>query len=379
MEEKLSYKRIAIVADWLTDRGGAEHVVEAMARAFPRATIFTSVYHRENFPALENREVKTTFLQKLPSFLRKKHQFLLPFFPMVFRSLDLSDYDVILTSSSSGFSKCVRKRREGQTHICYCHTPIRFLYHARDEYLTDYPLPWWMKPVKFLLPKLLDHLTRVDQTAAEQVDSFLSNSNFVGERIKTYYNRDSKTLYPCVNTEPFLKAAAQLPKKDYFLAVGRFIPYKKFDLLVETFIEKKLPLKLIGSGPELEKCKSLALSQGAENIEFLGFVNRALLPEIFAQARAFMFPVEEDFGLTPVEAMSAGTPVIYYNQGGATESVGKWGIPFAEQTVEGLKKGIEEFIEKENSFSRNELCERGKVFDEEVFIKKLQEYVKNIV
>jgi glycosyltransferase involved in cell wall biosynthesis len=381
-------KKIALVADWLTDRGGAEHVVEAMAKTFPEAKIFTSVYHKDNFPALKKRIIHTTFLQKLPNFLRKKHQFLLPFFPFAFRLLDLDNYDIILSSSSSGFSKCVRKTRKNQIHICYCHTPIRFLYHARDEYMTDYPIPWWLKPLKIFLPFLLNYLTRIDQNAATNVDYFLSNSDFVGKRIRNFYGKNSQTIYPCIDTKPFINAGTKFQKskhfnaknkEKYFLSVGRFIPYKKFDLLVQTFIKNKLPLKLVGSGPELEKCKYLVQSAKAKNIEFLGFVSRDRLPDIFAQARAFVFPVEEDFGLTPVEAMSAGIPVIYYQKGGATESVGKWGIGFKKQNIKELQKGIDDFLEKEERFSKKVLSERGKIFDEKIFRKKLQDFIESIL
>ncbi|MCF7918102.1 glycosyltransferase [Candidatus Gracilibacteria bacterium] len=382
-------KRIAIITDWLTDRGGAEHVIIALTEAFPEATIFTSVFNREAFPELENRDVRTTFLQYLPAFLRRRHQFLLPFFPKAFESLDLLEYDIIISSSSSGFSKCARKQKEGSIHICYCHTPVRFLYHAREEYLNDYPLPWWAFPLKPLLPYLLDYLTRKDQLASQKVDWFIANSNFVGERIQTYYDQKPITIYPCVDTEPFVaagKTIAQtqsleksqsysLGERDYFLAVGRFIPYKKFDLLIEVFSANKLPLKLVGSGPSFEQCRQMAFELRASNIEFFGFVPRYKLPDFFAKARAFLFPVEEDFGLTPIEAMSAGTPVIYFNRGGATESVGEWGIPFDAQTVESVQKGIDEFLKRETTFNSQKLQERGLMFDKKVFIEKIKKFI----
>jgi len=372
--------KIALITDWLTSRGGMEHVNIAIAKLFPEAVIFTSVYKPDNFPELKDREVRTTFLQKLPKELRHRHQLLLPLFPKAFEKLDLSEFDLIISSSSSGFSKCVKKTRPEQKHICYCHTPVRFLYHARKEYLTEYPMPFFIKPFKFLLPALLNFLEKKDQLAIKGVDHFVSNSNFVGERIKKYYDRTAKTIYPCVDTDPFVRAGKNSEKGDYFLAVGRFIPYKKFDLLIKTFAQNKLSLKLVGKGPELEKCQKLAQKLKATNIEFLGFVERGELPSLFANARAFLFPAEEDFGLTPVEAMASGTPVIYLNKGGAKESVVRnCGISFEKQTTESIQKGIEDFLKKENSFDKKELSKRGQDFDEKVFQKNLLEFVAEII
>ena len=371
-------KKVAIVADWLTSRGGAERVIFSLAKLFPNAVIFTSVFDTEKFPELRGRKVRTTFLQKLPLALRRKHQFLLPFFPWAFEKLDLSEFDLIISSSSSGFSKCVRKTRFDQKHVCYCHTPVRFLYNARDEYVNDYPLPWWGKPIRWVLPTLLNFLEKKDQEAAKNVDRWISNSNFVGARIAKFYNAKAVTINPGVETKPYVKAGLREGERIYFLAVGRFIPYKKFDLLVETFAKNKQPLKLAGKGPELEKCRTRVKELDADNIEFLGFVGDDELPDLYAQARAFLFPAEEDFGLTPVEAMSAGTPVIYYDKGGARESVGEWGIPFHEQTSESLQKGIDIFLQQESNIHRDHIIERGESFDEAKFREKLAQYLENL-
>jgi len=373
---KLEGKRVAIVADWLTSRGGAERVIFSLAKLFPEAVIFTSVYDPLKFPELGKREVRTTWLQKLPAFIRNKHQFLLPFYPKAFKKLDLSEFDIIITSSSSGFSKCVQKTSIKQVHICYCHTPVRFLYHAREEYVKRFPLPWWGTPIRFILPLLLNWLKKVDQHAAVSVDQWVSNSDFVGKRIEEFYGEKATTLYPGVETEEFTLAGQMSVKRDYFLAVGRFIPYKKFDLLIKTFVKNKLPLKLAGRGPEWERCKELA--KGAENIEFLGFVPDEDLASLYAGARAFLFPAEEDFGLTPVEAMSTGTPVIYYNKGGATESVGNWGTSFDRQTPESLQKAIDEFLKTENSLNREQIVERGTSFDEKNFREKMAEFLTSL-
>lgn len=373
---KFEGKRVAIVADWLTSRGGAERVIFSFAKLFPNAVIFTSVYNQQEFPELERREVRTTWLQKLPLCIRKKHQFLLPLFPSAFKLLDLSNFDIIITSSSSGFSKCVKKTYKDQTHICYCHTPVRFLYHARKEYTTGFPLPWWAIPIRLILPSLLNWLTKVDQKAAKKVDFWISNSDFVGKRIEKFYHAPSTTIYPGIETKSFANAGKKEETREYFLAVGRFIPYKRFDLLIKTFTKNKLPLKLAGRGPEIEKCMELA--KNAKNIEFLGFVADEDLPKLYAKARAFLFPAEEDFGLTPIEAMAAGIPVVYYNKGGATESVGKWGIPFDEQSPKSLQKAINTFLKTEKTINREKIQERGISFDEEIFRKKFAEFLKTL-
>ncbi len=371
----LKNKKVAIIADWLTSRGGAERVIFSMAKLFPQAVIFTSVISREKFPELKNREIKTTWLQKLPRFIRQKHQFLLPFFPTAFQKLDLSEFDLIISSSSSGFSKCVQKSRENSLHICYCHTPNRYLYHAREDYLKNFPIPWWGRWIRFFLPQILNFLEKIDQNCAKKVDCWIANSDFVGKRIQKFYHQKATTIYPGVETSKFQNFAGT-PKKNYFLAVGRFIPYKKFDLLVQTFAKNGLPLKLAGTGPELEKCQNLAKKLKAKNIEFLGFVPDKDLAKLYAEARAFLFPAEEDFGLTPIEAMSAGTPVIFFNKGGASESVGKWGISFEEQTIESLQKAIEKFQKTE--FDLEKVKFRGIFFDEENFRNNLRKFLEKL-
>lgn len=365
--------KVAVVADWLTNRGGAEHVVEAMAEAFPQATVYTSVFAPEHFPALKNR-VETTCLQGLPRAMRRKHQWLLPFLPFAFRGLDLSEYDVVI-SSSSAFAKCVRIT-QNQRHVCYCHTPTRYLYHAQEDYKKQYRVPVWMRPLKAILwGPLMRYLTWEDQRGARGVTQWLANSAYVAQRIQKYYSAEANVLYPCIDPAPFL--ATKRDPQGYFLAVGRFIPYKRFDLLIRTFAANGLPLKLAGIGPELEPLRTLATSLGATNITFLGFVKREELPKLYAGAEAFLFPAEEDFGLTPVEAMSAGTPVLYYAKGGATESVAEGcGIGFDAQTVASLQAAIDTYNAQKESFHEDIIRARGAEFSTEIYIKKLREIVE---
>jgi glycosyltransferase involved in cell wall biosynthesis len=371
---KKAPKKVAIIADWLTNRGGAERVIEALAEAYPEAPVYTLVYTQKHFPKLKGR-LKGTFLQKLPQRLRTKHQFLLHLYPIAFESLDLSEYDIIISSSSS-MAKSVKKTRADQIHICYCHSPIRYIYHAKKDYVRNYPLPLWAQPIKLVLPLVLKYIKYKDQQAVKRVDHFISNSNYIAKRIKKYYHRDATTIYPCIDTKPFLASKKTPPKEPYFFAIGRFIPYKNFDQIVQAFTKLPYKVKLGGIGPDLEKCKRIAKEANATNIEFLGFVPDEALPGLYANARAFLFPGEEDFGLTPVESMASGTPVIHYNMGGVTESVPDLaGIHYTPQTADGLIFAIESFIKKENNFDSQAIKTHAKQFDQTRFIKEIKTFV----
>ena len=372
---KKSAKKIALVFDWLDDNGGMEQVNLSLAELFPDAPIFTSVYDATKFPQLKHR-VKTSWLQKLPRKLRPKHQLLAPLMPFAFRLFNLSAFDTVLISASSGYSKCVRKNHPHQKHICYCHTPIRYLYHARNEYEQDYPLPPLFQFFRFLLPFGLNWFTKIDQKSAEKIDNWIANSDFISKRIQKYYHQESSVIYPGINNKYFVQEQKNNPKeKNYFLAIGRFIPYKKFDLLVETFAHNGLPLKLAGTGPELEKAKKSAEKFGAKNIKFLGFVPDENLTALYQNARVFLFPAEEDFGLTPVEAMATGTPVIYYNAGGAVESVGDSGVAFSSQTIQSLQSAVDMFIKCEQKFTTEKLQKRARKFSNTVFQKNILAFV----
>lgn len=365
--------KVAIVHDWLTNQGGAENVVTAMSDLFPDAPIFTSVYVPGAVPSLDGRDIRCSWLQKLPKKLRKSHQKLLPLLPSAFASFDLSSYDVILSSSSS-FAKCIKKSNKAQIHICYCHTPVRYLYHARDEYIATYPLPAWLAPVRAILPKLLDFLERRDQKAAKEVDYFIANSQFVADRIARYYQSDATIINPCVDVTQFSQAKEQ---GDYYMALGRFVPYKKFDLLVETFIKNGLPLKLVGTGVDLEKCQQMAAQHNASNIEFTGYAEQAQIIDYYRHAKAFLFPAEEDFGLTPVEAMASGLPVIAYGKGGAAESVNtQCGVFFYEQTASALQGAIDEFEQRRDEFSQADIMARAAMFDNTEFQRKLAQFIE---
>jgi glycosyltransferase involved in cell wall biosynthesis len=364
--------RIAIVADWLTSRGGAERVLFGLTALFPDAAVFTSVVRPELYPELAGRDVRTTWLQHLPEPLRRRHQYLLPLLPGAFARLDLSGFDLVI-SSSAGFSKSVRTP-PGAVHVCYCHTPVRFLPHARAAYIRDYPLPLPFRPARLLLPPLLGHMARIDRAAAGRVDHFVANSRHVAARIHRFYGRDATVVHPGVDQTRF-RAVAPAVSRDYFLAVGRFIPYKRFDLLVETFNRNGLPLVLAGDGPDLARLRNLAMS----NIRFSGFVADADLPALYAGARAFLMPAEEDFGLTPVEAMASGTPVIAYAGGGAAETVDSSSVLFFDtQSPESLQGAINALIAREPGFDPDAVRARAADFDMAAFQRRMLAFLDGL-
>ena len=182
---RMKPQKVALIADWLTSRGGAERVFQALVEMYPDADIFTSVYTPELFPELQKHQVRTTWLQRLPVKLRKKHQFLLPLLPSAFGSLNMKGYDLII-SSSSAFAKHIKTKTQTQKHVCYCHSPTRYLFHAEDDYVKNYPLPWWGRPLRPALPLLLKYLRKKDLQAAARVDHFIGNSNFIVDRINTF-------------------------------------------------------------------------------------------------------------------------------------------------------------------------------------------------
>ncbi|MEA1909482.1 MAG: glycosyltransferase [Patescibacteria group bacterium] len=327
-------KKVAIVADWLTSRGGAERVVLAMTELFPNADIFTSVYKPEAFPELKDRNVKTSFLQKWP--LGKKHQLWPTLRPLAFEMLDLDNYDIVISSASAEAKGVITKPET--LHICYCHTPTRYYWSEYHNYL-KHPEFGFLNPiVKFVMPRLIHRARLWDKLAADRVDYFIANSQNTKKRIKKYYERDAKVLLPPVEAERF---SVSEEIGDYYLILGRQTSYKRTDVAIDAFNKLGLPLKVIGVGPTLEKSKSIA----KENINFLGKASDTEVTKHLANAKALIFPQEEDAGIVPMEAMASGRPVIAYGKGGALETVidKETGLFFREQTGDSLALAIQEF------------------------------------
>jgi len=359
----MSGTKIAIVADWLTDAGGAEKVVMAMHKIFPDAPIFTSIYNDKNLPEFNEADVRTSFLQKWPM-AKRKHQWYLRWMPMAFEQFDLSDYDIVLSSSHSCAKGVITKPET--MHVCYCHTPMRYVWDDCHRYIREYP---WPKAVKTIAPYVLHQIRLWDRLAAERVDYFISNSDYIGDRIRKYYKKDSKTIYPPVDTDGFYTSK---DTSNFYLAVGRLIPYKRFDIIVEAFNHLGLPLKIAGNGPEVGRLKRMA----KDNIEFLGYVKDEQLRELYAKCKAFVFPQIEDFGIAPVEAMASGRPVIAYGEGGALETIkdGISGIFFKTQTAEALIRAVQKFNERR--FDGFKVKESVADFSQKRFEKELLSFIE---
>ncbi|MFA6594551.1 MAG: glycosyltransferase [Candidatus Buchananbacteria bacterium] len=358
--------KIALIHDHLVQDGGAEQVLKVLKGMFPEAPIFTIVADKAKTNGyFSDKKINTSFLQSFPWGV-KKYQWYLPLMPAAIESHDLRGFDLVISSASS-FAKGVITH-PGTTHICYCHTPTRYLWHDSQNYLDELKV---IAPIKKFLPLTLRQLRTWDRLAADRVDYFIANSRTVAGRIKKYYQRDSQVIYPPVDVAQFTVSNA--PKK-YFLAGGRLVPYKKFDLVVQAFSRLGIPLKIFGLGPEGERLKSLAKS----NVEFLGKVNDETKKRLYAECLAYLNPQEEDFGITAIEAMASGRPVIAYNRGGATETIapGLSGEFFDEQSWEDLADVIIRF--RPDKYDPWAIRRHAEQFSAERFKEKIRELIGNL-
>jgi len=326
--------KVAIVHDWLVTNAGAEKVLKQLVELYPHADIFSLVdflNDEQRKEILKGKKAITSFIQKLP-FAKKHFRNYLPFFPKAIESLDLSGYDIII-SSSWAVAKGVKKNKDA-LHICYCHTPIRYAWDLYDEYTLNLK-----QPKKFLVEKTLKYIRNWDIETLDRVDYFIANSNFVKKRIQRIYKRDATVIYPPVNIEKF---TLYTKKEDFYLTVSRLVPYKKTKLIVEAFNdmpEKKLVV--IGAGEELDAIKLVAKS----NITVLGYQEDAVLIDYMQRAKAFVYAAVEDFGIVPIEANACGTPVIALNQGGTAETIidGVNGVHYEKQTKEDIINAVKKF------------------------------------
>ncbi|WP_116790692.1 glycosyltransferase family 4 protein [Flavobacterium psychrotrophum] len=363
--------KIALVQDWLTEMGGAEKVFQEIYSLYPNADVYTLVYNEEvlNTMGIPVNKVTASFIQNLP-FGRKKYRNYLPLFSMAIESFDLSSYDLII-SSSYAVAKGVLTHSD-QTHICYCHSPVRYAWDLHHQYLKEAGL---QKGLKAFIVKYFLHKLRIwDVASLNRVDHFISNSDYIGRRIKKVYNRQATTIYPPIGVEDFTSNA---DKGDFYLTCSRMVPYKKIDLIVESF--SKMPDKkliVIGTGPDYEKIKKLA----GPNIILMGYQTFAVLKDHMQRAKAFVFAAEEDFGIVPLEAQAAGTPVIAYGKGGALETVidGVTGVLFDKQNTDSIIKAVEKFETIENTFVRTNLEKNAARFNLDVFKQKFKSFVSDV-
>lgn len=367
--------KVAIVHDWLTNMGGAENVALALLEAFPSAPIYTSTYTPETVPLFQKYDVRTTYLQNLPGPLKKLHKF----FPMLrvraFQKLDLSEFDIII-SSSSAESKQVRKTRPDQVHICYCHTPIRYYWSHYREYKKDPGFGKWNWLVRLAMPLLVPSLKKADYEAAQDIDIFIANSDEVRKRIKKYYDQPSTVIHPPVDIDRFTPART---RGDYYVALGRQVPYKRIDLPVQACSELGIKLKVFGNGSEHEKLTALA----GPTVEFytdrFGDASDKAVEEALNHARGFFFPSEEDFGIVAAEALAAGAPVIAYKKGGSLDIVqdSESGVLFEKQTVESVKKAIQRA--ETTPFLPATLRRKSRRFEKGMFIRKIRNVASSAI
>jgi len=366
--------KINLVHDWLVDFGGAEKVLESLVEVFNPEKIYTLFYDKENFAdsPISQREIVTTFLDK--NFVKKRYRNFLPFFPFAIEQFDVDESDVLISSSH-----CVAKGimpKVGQIHICYCHTPLRYAWDQSYDYLKLLKL---QRGIKSVLVKTVLHYLRIwDETSSKRVDYFISNSNFVGERIKKFYKRESFTIYPPCDVEPLKE---ETKKEERFVFASRLVHYKRADLVIDVFNELKIPLKVIGDGPQYKELKE----KSHKNIEFLGHLKKEDLRREIATGRALIFPPVEDFGILPVEAQSLGTPVIALKKGGSLETVispeegnfeNATGLFFERQEKDSLTKTVKEFLIVEGKFKKKALIKNSQRFSKERFIREISQFVK---
>lgn len=339
-------------------------MLEALHDIYPGAPVYTSMYAREKMPDLYRKwDIKTSFMQRLPR-VTSHHQMYMPLYPTAFENFNLSKYKVVL-SSSSAFAKGVITEATS-LHVCYCHTPMRFAWNY-SHYAEGES---WARWARFVLPVVMTYVRLWDEVSSRRVDAFLANSRVVARRIRKRYGRQSTIINPPVDTKLY-KPNASGTHGDYFLVVSRMIPYKRIDIAIDAFNKLKLPLKVVGKGRQEAELRANA----GPNITFTGPVSDVELKGLYANCRAFIFPGEEDFGISPLEAQASGRPVIAYGAGGALETVvkGVTGEFFGAQTAECLADAVQHFDERQ--YDSHAIRRHAEGFDTEVFKSKISAFI----
>lgn len=355
--------KVAIIHYWLINKRGGEKVLEALCEIFPHADIFTHVYQEDKFreSIISKHNIYTTFISKLP-FSSKLYQAYLPLMPLALEELDLSGYDLII-SSESGPAKGIIPP-PGIPHICYCHSPMRYAWDMYGQYKSK------MGIVKRIISSpLLHYIRRWDQLTSQQVTSFIANSNFVSSRIKSYYARESCVIHPPVDVTTF---DLSNNSEDFYLILGQLVSYKRVDIAIKAFNINQKKLIIIGEGEQLNELKKIA----HPNIQFLGYQPFSEIKNYLMKCKALIFPGIEDFGIVPVEAMSCGKPVIAYAKGGALDSIinHETGLLFYEQTEDCLNKAIVDFEEHFSVFP-DKIRQHALSFSKEVFKEKITKHI----
>lgn len=360
-------RRVAIVHDWLTGMRGGEWCLDAFCELLPHATLFTLLHNRGMVSSrIESMKIETSFIQNLPG-ARRMHQRYLPFFPKAIERFCLDDYDFILSSSH-----CIAKGAvpaPGSRHVCYCHTPMRYIWEFYDDYFNHSRTG----PItRLIMPHVAKRLRRWDTGTASRVNRFVANSRNVAGRIRSVYGREAEVIHAPVDLTRFRN---DLPREDYFLILSALVPYKRLELPVRVFTELGLPLVIIGRGPEREHLESIA----GGNVRFTGWASEEDVADSLARAKALVFPGVEDFGIVPLEAMASGCPVIAFRSGGVLETVieenneeGKppTGIFFDRQDIDSIRAAIERF--RPGMFDPALLRSHASRFDRTLFLGKIR-------
>jgi glycosyltransferase involved in cell wall biosynthesis len=369
--------RIAAVHEWLVNYAGSERVLEQMLHCFPTSDLFSVVdfLKEDERDFLMGKHAKTTFIQNLP-FAKTKYRQYLPLMPLATEQLDVSGYDVVL-SSSHAVAKGVLTGPD-QVHICYVHSPIRYAWDLQHQYLQESGLTRGLKSM--LARTILHYMRQWDLRTANGVDHFIANSEFIARRIWKVYRREAKVIYPPVDVDAF---SFSEKKQDYYLAASRLVPYKKMDLIVEAFAgmpDKKLVV--IGDGPDMAKVKAKA----SPNVEILGYQPFGKLKELMQGAAAFVFAAEEDFGITPVESQACGTPVIAFGKGGALETVRglgqhaqPTGVFFPQQDVRSIQDAVKRFSTQRDAILPSQCRENAMQFSVAEFRARYSTFVRDCV
>lgn len=360
--------KVAIVHEWFVTYAGSERVIEQLVKVLPEAELFALVDFLEPGKRgfIGDRPVTTSFIQKLPK-AKKKFRRYLPLMPLAIEQLDVTGYDVVV-SSNHAVAKGVIIGPD-QRHICYMHSPMRYAWDLQHQYLSEEGLTG----LKGMAARMILHYMRLwDQSAANRVNTFVANSKYIARRIQNCYHREAQVIYPPVDVDSFPLCET---KEKFYLAASRLVPYKRMPLIAEAF--SAMPdrkLVMIGDGTDMAKVKAAA----GKNVEVLGYQSDEVMRDLMRRAQAFVFAAEEDFGITPVEAMACGTPVVAFGRGGATESVvdGVTGLFFKNQTVADIKDAIDRFEESSESFVPRAIRQRAEFFRPERFREAFAELLK---
>jgi glycosyltransferase involved in cell wall biosynthesis len=381
-------KKIAIIHDWLTGMRGGEKVLEIFCELFPEADIFTLIHIPGSVSKIiEDRKIQTSFLQKIPLAMKRYRSFL-PLFPLAIEGFDLRDYDVVVSSSH-----CVAKgalTSPATTHICYCHTPMRYVWEHYNTYFGNGKKGFVSR---FLMPPIAHYLRMWDVTSSNRVDHFVANSYNVANRIKKYYKRTAEVIHPPVDCSLYTPTNTH-SEGDYYLIVSAFAPYKRIDIAVNAFETLGLPLIIIGGGQEEGQIRKMA----KKHVKCIGWQSSETLREYYRGCRALIFPGEEDFGIVPLEAQACGKPVIAFAKGGVLETVRgiypysestpemkqkqpetPTGVFFTEQTTESLMEAVKFFERNKNLFDPLSIRKHAEGFDKLIFKEKFKQYIDSII